>query len=86
VGIAAGVALAAALPALPYACGLGTVELLAGDVVSDSLVPRGGAIRVHQAMLAAPTDELLERFAAPPDRVTWWQARATRCYDLVREG
>ena len=32
VGIAAGVALAAALPELPYACGLATLQLLAGDV------------------------------------------------------
>ena len=33
VGIAAGVALAAALPELPYACGLATVQLLTDDVV-----------------------------------------------------
>ena len=33
VGIAAGVALAAALPELPYACGLATVQLLVDDVV-----------------------------------------------------
>ena len=32
VGIAAGVALAAALPDLPYACGLATVQLLTDDV------------------------------------------------------
>jgi O-succinylbenzoate synthase len=31
VGLAAGVALAAALPELPYACGLATMSLLAGD-------------------------------------------------------
>ena len=34
VGIAAGVALAAALPELPLACGLATVQLLADDVVT----------------------------------------------------
>ncbi|MET0997466.1 MAG: o-succinylbenzoate synthase, partial [Marmoricola sp.] len=33
IGIAAGVALAAALPDLPHACGLATVQLLTGDVV-----------------------------------------------------
>lgn len=44
IGIAAGLALAAALPDLPYACGLGTVPLLQGDVVADPLVPSGGAI------------------------------------------
>ena len=34
VGIAAGLALAAALPELPYACGLATLALLDGDVTS----------------------------------------------------
>ena len=37
VGLAAGVALAAALPELPYACGLGTLALLADDVVTEPL-------------------------------------------------
>ncbi|MGL5861586.1 MAG: o-succinylbenzoate synthase, partial [Phycicoccus sp.] len=37
VGIAAGVALAAALPSLEHACGLGTVALLGGDVTSSPL-------------------------------------------------
>jgi len=48
VGIAAGVALAAALPELPYACGLGTVPMLAGDVVADPLVPFGGTLAVRR--------------------------------------
>ncbi|HYP24206.1 MAG TPA: o-succinylbenzoate synthase [Actinomycetota bacterium] len=46
VGLAAGLALAAALPELPYACGLGTASLLAGDVVADPLVPVDGVLRV----------------------------------------
>ena len=41
VGIAAGVALAAALPELPYACGLSTVELMAGDVCYALAGPGG---------------------------------------------
>ena len=44
VGLAAGLALALALPELPYACGLGTGALLAEDVVADPLVPRGGML------------------------------------------
>jgi o-succinylbenzoate synthase len=48
VGIAAGVALAAALPDLPYACGLGTVTLLEHDVVSDPLVPVRGMLEVRR--------------------------------------
>jgi O-succinylbenzoate synthase len=47
VGIAAGVALAAALPELPYACGLGTVSLLAADVTSDPLLPVDGMLPVR---------------------------------------
>lgn len=47
IGIAAGVALAAALPELRYACGLGTVSLLGGDVVADPLVPVGGVLPVR---------------------------------------
>ena len=35
VGIAAGLALAAALPELPYACGLATLQLLDGDVTAE---------------------------------------------------
>jgi O-succinylbenzoate synthase len=48
IGLAAGVALAAALPELPYACGLGTAGLLAGDVVADPLVPKGGVLAVRR--------------------------------------
>jgi O-succinylbenzoate synthase len=48
VGIAAGVALAAALPELPYACGLATVQLLADDVVADSLLPVDGFVSVRR--------------------------------------
>lgn len=46
VGIAAGVALAAALPALPFACGLGTVALLEHDVVPHALLPVDGTLPV----------------------------------------
>ncbi|WP_433323354.1 o-succinylbenzoate synthase [Spirillospora sp. CA-294931] len=48
VGLAAGLALAAALPELPFACGLATLSLLEGDVVADPLVPRGGEIEVRR--------------------------------------
>jgi O-succinylbenzoate synthase len=47
VGIAAGVALAAALPQLPYACGLATLSSLAGDVTRTPLVPVDGALPVR---------------------------------------
>src|SRR6185295_17146131 len=68
VGMAAGVALAAALPELPYACGLGTIALLEGDVSLTPLVPRGGLL-----VPGRPTvdEDLVERWAAAPDRVAW---------------
>jgi O-succinylbenzoate synthase len=49
VGLAAGVALAAALPTLEHACGLGTRSLLAGDVTADPLVPEAGELPVRRA-------------------------------------
>ena len=59
VGLAAGLALAAALPDLPFACGLGTGALLAGDVVADPLVPAGGVIAVRRP---EPDPALLARW------------------------
>ena len=54
VGLAAGLALAAALPELPYACGLGTAALLAADVVAEPLLPVDGRIAVRRPEPALP--------------------------------
>jgi O-succinylbenzoate synthase len=83
VGISAGVALAAVLPSLEHACGLGTVALLDGDVVATSLVPVDGALSAGRV---AADPALLERFAAPPDRVAWWRECVTTCAEHLREG
>jgi o-succinylbenzoate synthase len=48
VGLAAGVALAAALPDLPYDCGLATMSLLTGDVTAAPLIASGGALPVRR--------------------------------------
>ncbi|GGB42819.1 o-succinylbenzoate synthase [Flexivirga endophytica] len=77
VGIASGVALAAALPELPHACGLGTLELMAGDVVADSLVPQRGSIAVRRP---EPVAALLEERRAPEDRQAWWRDRVAACF------
>jgi O-succinylbenzoate synthase len=71
-GLAAGVALAAALPTLDHACGLATRALLTADVAAPELVPVDGALPV-----GVPTvvPSLLEAAAAPPDRVAWWEER-----------
>jgi o-succinylbenzoate synthase len=82
VGMAAGVALAAALPELPYACGLGTVALLEGDVATQPLVPAGGGLPVVRVAADAG---LLERWAAPPARQQWWRERLAACHgELAR--
>lgn len=85
VGIAAGVALAAALPELDHACGLGTVGLLAADVAARPLVPVGGVIRVADARTTVDADTLpgLAAHALTGERRDWWLERLTRCYDLL---
>ncbi len=82
IGIAAGVALAAALPELPHACGLGTVALLDGDVADPSLVPVGGVLLPGAVV---PDAALLERYAASVDRVTWWSERVRLCHSILEE-
>jgi O-succinylbenzoate synthase len=72
VGLAAGVALAAALPELPYACGLGTATLLAADVCEDPLVPVDGQIAVRQVV---PSVRLLAAHRADVDETAWWRER-----------
>ena len=59
VGLAAGLALAAALPELSYACGLGTAELLMADVVAEPLLPQNGRLRVRRPV---PDPALLARY------------------------
>jgi o-succinylbenzoate synthase len=81
VGIAAGVALAAALPELPYACGLATVQLLADDVIDMPLLPVDGVLPVARPM---PSPEALDRLAAAPDRVAHWEARLRAVEALAR--
>ena len=80
VGISAGLALAGALPDLPYACGLGTAGLLGADVVGPSLVPAGGLLPVGPV---TPDPALLAELAAPAERVDWWLARLARCHALL---
>lgn len=60
VGIAAGVALAAALPELPYACGLATLAALPGDVTHAPLAPIDGVLPVRAVV---PDADLLARYS-----------------------
>ncbi|GAB3162131.1 o-succinylbenzoate synthase [Myceligenerans halotolerans] len=80
VGLSAQLALAGALPELDFACGLGTLSLLDGDVVTDdaSLRPVDGYLPVPRT---APTPDpaLLDSHElTDPERTTWWRDRLTR--------
>jgi O-succinylbenzoate synthase len=79
VGIAAGLALAAALPDLPYACGLGTVPLIDGDVCASPLAPVDGMLPVGAV---APDPDLLMRWAADVELTTSWEQRLGRAQAL----
>ncbi len=81
VGIAAGVALAAALPELPYACGLATVALLTDDVAVRPLLPVDGTLPVERPEVDPAA---LDRLRAGPgrrDRTGWpgWPRSRRRC-------
>lgn len=83
VGIAAGLATAAALPDLPYACGLATGALLDRDVADAPGVPRGGTLSPGRV---APDAERLAELAAPRHRRDWWLERLARCHALLDRG
>ena len=70
IGIAAGVALAAALPELPFACGLATVALFTDDVTSAPLLPVDGALAVTR-----PEPDRLDAVAADAVTDARWRAR-----------
>ncbi|WP_280468862.1 o-succinylbenzoate synthase [Nocardia cyriacigeorgica] len=83
VGLSAQLALAAALPALDFACGLGTVALFEGDVVAEPLLPVDGYLSVPRTP-PAPDPDLLERYRYPdPARTAWWRERFDRVHALL---
>ncbi|MGC3994008.1 MAG: o-succinylbenzoate synthase [Propionicimonas sp.] len=70
VGLAAGVALAAALPVLPYACGLNTATMFTSDVTTQPLVAVGGEIGVRPVVV-----DRAEGWQAPVGATRAWLAR-----------
>ncbi len=81
VGIAMGLALAAALPELPYACGLATVQLLDADVAAAPLLPVDGALPVG---LVAPDPARLAAALADPETRARWSGRIDAVEALAR--
>lgn len=72
VGLAAGVRLAAALPDLPYACGLNTALLLTGDVTSSPVAARGGVVPADP-VVSVDRARLAEVVAPAHRQRYWWQ-------------
>jgi O-succinylbenzoate synthase len=79
VGLAAGVALAAALPELPYACGLATMSLLSGDVTAEPLAELAGELPVRPAVVDPAA---LSEFEVDP---AGWRARLLAAAEFLPE-
>jgi O-succinylbenzoate synthase len=75
VGISHGLKLAAALPELNYACGLGTGKLLANDVAELPIVD--GRMKVTSVN---PSGML--NLQATPERRTWWENRIRDSFEV----
>lgn len=80
VGLAAGLALAAALPDLAGACGLGTMSLLAGDVTAEPLAPVAGRLQVRRPDVDT---RMASRWAAGADVADTLQARLAAARAVV---
>ena len=82
VGLAAGVAFAAALPELPFACGLGTATLLASDVTDTPLAPELGVLPVRRV---SPDPASLDQAAADPEAAVAWLERLRAAVRVVED-
>lgn len=76
VGISYGLRLAATLPSLSYACGLGTGALLNADVATLPIVD--GAMSVTSVV---PDQTQVEKYAISPDRLDWWRTRVRETWN-----
>jgi O-succinylbenzoate synthase len=79
VGISYGLALAARVPNLDYACGLGTSALFNQDISDIPII--SGAIKVK----SYPIDiAQIERHELKGERLEWWRNRISRVWNLRR--
>ncbi|GAB3915810.1 o-succinylbenzoate synthase [Microlunatus endophyticus] len=80
IGIRAGIALAAALPELPYACGLNTIRLLADDLARAPLVAVDGTLPVGDLEIDAGA---VGRCRASDELADGWAARLAETLELA---
>lgn len=78
IGIAAGLALAGALPELHHACGLATTSLLRDDVIEEPLRPRNGEMTVVRSGELSPRARTSQELGADADTQERWHARLGR--------
>jgi O-succinylbenzoate synthase len=79
VGISYGLAFAARIPKLDYACGLGTSALFNQDIGDIPII--NGAIKAT----SYPIDlERIERYELKGERLEWWRNRISRVWNLRR--
>jgi len=79
VGISYGIALAARVPRLDYACGLGTSALFNQDISDIPII--NGSIKAA----SYPIDlERVERYELKGERLEWWRNRISRVWNLRR--
>ncbi len=81
IGLRAGLALAAALPELPFACGLNTLPLLAGDLSGTPLRAVDGELVLTGV---EPDPGLWCRHQMSPADERFWQSRLVRTRRLQR--
>lgn len=79
VGMGAGLAAAAALPDLPFACGLGTGGFFTADVATAREMSNG-ALAVGRV---APERAAFDAVRVDGDRRRWWRERLRRCHALL---
>ena len=79
VGISHGLALAARVPNLDYACGLGTSTLFNQDVSDIPII--SGAIKVKNYPIEIIQ---IERHELKGERLEWWRNRISRVWNLRR--
>ncbi|MGC5047963.1 o-succinylbenzoate synthase [Micrococcus porci] len=83
VGIAGGAALAAHLPSLPFACGLGTASLFAHDVVSPAWRPADGSLPAPGERAPEPDPALLAAARADAAEHAWWAERLRAAHAVL---
>jgi len=83
VGLAGGAALAAHLPRLPFACGLGTGALFAQDVCDPAWTPACGVLPAPGVSAPEPDPMLVDAVRADAETHAWWEQRVRGAHAVL---